>query len=392
MGQTSKRFLTVGSLLRPEALLKYKTEIEHRDDIQYPFYDDIDNYKLVEDEAVKTIVEKELAHDFPEITDGEYSKAMWHLDFLWGFNGVRRFIDELGYSFRDYDDSQSFETRKDIGIDIYDELDGKKHPFIAHFKRLQALTTDQADQTHLKVCIPSPAHIFTEVAMNDKSYKQTYSSEADFKEGLIKAYQDFLKEFSQAGGQILQFDDCLWQLYAEDNNHNAFNSGDKFDEAKAFEQAQKYVDINNVLIDYGHELGLKIYTHNCRGNYASRHASEGSYQTIANFFLKQQKYDRFYLEWDDDRAGDLSALEAFKEKPETEVVLGFLSSKTANLDDDKRALDGLAEASKYVDKDKLYLSHQCGFASCDGGNELTTDNQWDKIKQGQEIAYAFWGE
>ncbi|MER2049562.1 MAG: 5-methyltetrahydropteroyltriglutamate--homocysteine methyltransferase, partial [Solibacillus sp.] len=144
--------------------------------------------------------------------------------------------------------------------------------------------------------------------------------------------------------------------------------------------------------DYGHELGLKVYTHNCRGNYASRHLADGSYEKIAHYFLKNQRYDRFYLEWDDERAGSIDALQAFEGNDKVEVVLGLLSSKTADLDDEERALNGLEEASKYVSKDRLYLSHQCGFASCDGGNELTHENQWDKIKQGQDIAYKYFGE
>lgn len=75
-----------------------------------------------------------------------------------------------------------------------------------------------------------------------------------------------------------------------------------------------------------------------------------------------------------------------------EVVLGLLSSKTNSLDDEKRVLDLLDEASKIIPKDRLYLSHQCGFASCDCGNELTIDDQWKKISQGQKIAQEFWGE
>ena len=101
--QTSKRFLTVGSFLRPEDLLAYKRQIEERDDIQYPFYQDFDNYEKVEDEAVADIVKKEIELDFPEITDGEYSKSLWHLDFVWGFDGVRRFIADQGYIFVDHD-------------------------------------------------------------------------------------------------------------------------------------------------------------------------------------------------------------------------------------------------------------------------------------------------
>lgn len=389
MTQTSKRFLTVGSLLRPESLLKYKSEIEHRDDIQYPFYEDITGYKETEDEAVKAIVQAELAHEFPEITDGEFSKSLWHLDFVWGLHGIRRYIKDTGYLFRDHDDAGVFETRRDIGIEITDKLSGHNHPFIDHFNRLKAYAPENAN---IKVCIPSPGHIFTEVSMTPENYEKTYPDVNDLKADFIQSYKEFLQEFKEAGGEIVQFDDCLWQLFAEDNEKNPFGSGGTFNEEKAKKSAQAYIDINNEVIDFGHELGLKVYTHNCRGNYASRGMADGSYAAIAHFFLKQQNYDRFYLEWDDERAGDLSALAAFKDKPETEVVLGFLSSKTADLDDEARTLANLEEAAKYVPKDKLYLSHQCGFASCDGGNELTHDHEWAKIEQGQALAYKFWGE
>lgn len=389
MTHTSKRFLTVGSLLRPKELLDYKTQIEHRDDIQYPFYEDFDGYKEVEDKAVATIVKKELEHDFPEITDGEYSKSMWHLDFPWGFKGIRRYIKDQGYLFREKEDIGSFETRRDIGLEVTEKIDGHNHPFIEHFNRLKELAPEDAA---LKVCIPSPGHMFTESSMDETVYNKVYETKEAYQADFIQAYKDFLKEYAEAGGKVIQFDDCLWQLFAEDNEKSPFGDSSHFNAEKAKEEAQAYIDINNGVIDYAHTLGLKVYTHNCRGNYASRSMSDGSYQAIADFFLKQQKYDRFYLEWDDARAGSLSALEAFKDKPETEVVLGLLSSKTAELDDKEQALKALNEAAKYIPKENLYLSHQCGFASCDGGNELTPENEWDKIKQGQRIAYEFWGE
>lgn len=386
MTKNKQRFLIVGSLLRPDNLLKYKSEIEHRDDIQYPFYADIDGYKEAEDAAVKTIVDKQVAYEFPEITDGEYSKSQWHLDFIWGIKGIKRFIKEEGYFFRDFDDS-SFETRRDIGIKVCDKLDGSGHEFIEHYKRL----VDYAPKnSNIKVCIPSPAHMNTELTMSEEVYGDVYDSAEDFTADLIQAYKTFIKEYAEEGGQILQFDDCLWQQYAEDNESSPYSDTAEFNFERAKKNAQVYIDTNNDVVDYAHSLGLKVYTHNCRGNYASRSMSEGSYEAIADFFLKNQNYDRFYLEWDDERAGSLEALKVFEDRPEVEVVLGVLSSKTGELDDEARALSMLEEASKYVPKENLYLSHQCGFASCDGGNELTVDNQWDKIEQGQEIAGKFW--
>lgn len=386
---TTKRFLTVGSLLRPANLLAYKSEIEHRDDIQYPFYDSFEGYKETERDAVKGVLEKQIEHQLPELTDGEYTKSLWHLDFVWGLNGVRRYIADNGYFFRDTDQESKYETRRDIGIDIEDHLHGHNHTFIEHFSHLQDIAPEGA---HLKQCVPSPSHIYGELSLShDIVGGKVYPSSEEFKKDLLQAYKDFLDEYVEVGGQIIQFDDCLWELFADDNPNSPF-SGQEFDREAFLGLAQEFIDLNNEVIAYAHSLGLKVYTHNCRGNYDSRNMGGGSYAKIAHIFLEKQNYDRFYLEWDDERAGDLSALEVFKNKPDAEVVLGFLSSKTNTLDDAEAVLDQLEQATQYVDKDKLYLSHQCGFASCDSGNELTEDEQWAKIKQGQEIALAFWGE
>ncbi|MDO4814641.1 MAG: 5-methyltetrahydropteroyltriglutamate--homocysteine methyltransferase [Gemella sp.] len=388
MTQTSKRFLLVGSLLRPADLLEYKTKIEHRDDIQYPFYNDFEGYKEVEDKAVADVVKEQLAHDLPEVTDGEFSKSLWHLDFYWGLDGVRRFIAENGYFFRDNDEAQSdYETRKDIGIEINSKICCKHHAFIDHYERLNKLVPEGKT---LKQCVVSPSHFYGELRLQGQVGGKVYQTNKELRDDLVEAYKAFLDLFVKAGGKIIQFDDCLWELFASDNTNSPFAGGGA--ESTGLEFANELIDINNEVIDYAHGLGLKVYTHNCRGNYDSRHFSSGSYESIANLFLEKQKYDRFYLEWDDERAGNLSALSVFKDRPEVEVVLGFLSSKTRTLEDEDRIKGLLEEATKYLPKENLYLSHQCGFASCDGGNELSVEEQWAKIKQGQKIALDFWGE
>lgn len=380
---TQSRFQIVGSLLRPQSLLTYKDQIEHRDDIQYPFYADFDGYQAEETRAIKQVVAEEKQHGIDVITDGEYSKSMWHLDFLWGFGGIKRTIAEHGYRFEDHDGGD-FETRKDIGIEITAPLSGKSHHFIDIFKQLKA----QAGDAKVKTTVWGAAHAYTELSFFDHLYGdgQVYPTTEALKTGLIQAYQEFLDDYKAAGGEIVQFDDCLWELFADDNDSSFFANGNDGIEALADE----FVAINNAVCDYGHSLGLKVWTHNCRGNYASRHAAGGSYAAIATKFLGDQHYDRFFLEWDDERAGDLAALKALKARPEVEVVLGLLSSKTAELDDEDRALRLLNQAAEILPKDHLYLSHQCGFASCDGGNELSATQQWAKIDQGQALAKKFW--
>jgi methionine synthase II (cobalamin-independent) len=249
-----------------------------------------------------------------------------------------------------------------------------------------------AEGKEIKFCVPSPSHIFGELSWSKNlgSKDSVYATTAELKQGLIKVYKEFMEEFAAAGGKILQFDDCLWELFADDNPNSPY-TGQNIDHAVVNALAEEFIDINNTLIEFGHSLGFAMWTHNCRGNYASRNMGGGSYLKIANLFLKQLKYDRFFLEWDDERAGSLDALSVFKDK-KTEIVLGFMSSKTNTLDDEAQIVRRLDEAAKIIPKDRLYLSHQCGFASCDGGNELTEAEQWAKIDQGQKIAQSYWGE
>jgi len=385
----SKKFQTVGSLLRPAALLKYKNQIEKRDDITYPFYKEFEGYEQCETESTKDVIAKQVEHGLTVITDGEYSKSMWHLDFVWGFHGVSRYIADHGYFFRDKDDAQKYETRRDIGLKITEPLSGRNHHFIKIFKQLKSITENR----ETKLCIPSPSHIFGELLWSDNigGDNSVYNNPQELKAGLTQAYIEFVEEYAAAGGKILQLDDCLWELFADDNPNSPY-TGEHINQEEVRALAAEFIEINNAVIDFGHSLGLAMWTHNCRGNYDSRNMGGGSYVKIANLFLKQLRYDRFFLEWDDDRAGSLEALKVFQDKPDTEIVLGLLSSKTNTLDDEARVIRLLNEASEIIPKDRLLLSHQCGFASCDGGNELTEEEQWAKIDQGQRIALSYWGE
>ncbi|WP_247908582.1 cobalamin-independent methionine synthase II family protein [Streptococcus anginosus] len=379
---TQSKFQLVGSLLRPANLLAYRNKIEHRDDIRYPFYDNFPGYHETETAEIKKVIADEKANGIDILTDGEYSKSMWHLDFVWGLKGIERYIADHGYTFQDHDGGK-YETRKDIGIRITEPLSGKNHHFLDIYKLLK----EEASDTQTKLTIWGPAHAYTELAIFDglAGNGQVYKTNEELKAGLIKAYKEFLAEYKETGGEIIQFDDCLWELFDESNPTSFFADGN----AALADLADEFIAINNEVADYGHQLGLKVWTHNCRGNYESRSASGGTYEAIAEKFLRDQHYDRFFLEWDSDVSGDLKALASLKDK-DAEVVLGLLSSKTTDLDDEERVLRLLEQASTILPKERLLLSHQCGFASCDSGNELAIPQQWAKIKQGQEIAKKFW--
>ena len=385
----SDKFQIVGSLLRPADLLKYKRQIEHNDKITYPFYADLEGYEECEYEATKDIISKQIEHGLETISDGEYSKSLWHLDFVWGIQGIERRIAEHGYFFREKgeDAKYDYETRRDIGLQFTGEFSGKNHHFIKIFKRILSLS----DGKNTKLCIPSPSQIFGEFSWSQNIVDKhlIYGTPQELKAALLGAYKEFVEEYAAAGGKILQLDDCLWTMFAEDNPNSPF-TGENIDPESLLATANEFVELNNELISFGHNLGLKMWTHNCRGNYESRNMGGGSYDKIAELFLKKQNYDRFFIEWDDERAGSLNALSLFQDK--AEIVLGLMSSKTNTLDDEARIIRLLDEACKIVGKERLFLSHQCGFASCDGGNELTEVEQWAKIEQGQKIALQYWGK
>ena len=134
-------------------------------------------------------------------------------------------------------------------------------------------------------CVPSPSHIFGELSWSDiiGGKDSVYKNPKELKAGLVKAYKEFVAEYAAAGGKILQFDDCLWEIFADDNPNSPY-TGEHIDQEAVQALAAEFIDINNTLIDFGRDLSLNIWTHNCRGNYDSRNMGGGSYAKIANLF------------------------------------------------------------------------------------------------------------
>jgi methionine synthase II (cobalamin-independent) len=151
----------------------------------------------------------------------------------------------------------------------------------------------------------------------------------------------------------------------------------------------EFIDINNALIDFGHDLGLTMWMPIWRGNYASRYMGGSSYVKIAEFFFRQLKYDCFFHEYDEERACPPDAIAVSGYGAETKIVLGLLSNKTRSFDDEGGFMCIFDEASIIIPKSHLPLSHKCGFASCDGGDDLTKGEQWAKIEQAQKIAQGY---
>ena len=363
----------VGSFLRPDVLKQARADFNAG-------IIDAAQLKTVEDVAIRDLVAKQKAAGLKVVTDGEFRRSYWHLDFMWGLQGIERRTSREGYMFHDE------ETTADTAV-VTGPISGENHPFVEHFKFVQALAGDDhvARQT-----IPAPIQTFSEVTLDrcdgqQESLRGVYATDEELADAIAAAYRQVIADLYVAGCRNIQFDDCTWGIYC-DTDFVAKTGMQAVDIQKVSELG---VALNNAAIE-GAPEDLVINTHVCRGNYHSTYAFEGGYDPVAPYLFAHENVDAFYLEFDTPRAGGFEPLAHVAEGKK--VVLGLITSKQPGLEDKEVVKARIKEASKYVPLENLYLSPQCGFASCEIGNKLTEEEQWAKIALIQEIAAEVWGE
>lgn len=214
---------------------------------------------------------------------------------------------------------------------------------------------------------------------------EIYESESAFAEDVIKAYVEFVNEIYAAGCRNLQFDDCVWGGMVNQKTAVALTgrSGEELEEYKKL-----LLKLNNEVVAAALE-DLLINTHVCRGNYHSTFFSSGAYDSVAELLFGEENVNAYYLEYDDERSGGFAPLA--KVTGDKKVVLGLVTTKTPELEDREKVINRIHQAAKYIPLDRLYLSPQCGFASCEIGNKLTEEEQWEKLRLVKEIAEEVWG-
>ncbi|WP_294376801.1 5-methyltetrahydropteroyltriglutamate--homocysteine S-methyltransferase [uncultured Slackia sp.] len=363
----------VGSFLRPDVLKQARADFNAG-------IIDAAQLKTVEDVAIRDLVAKQKAAGLKVVTDGEFRRSYWHLDFMWGLQGIERRTSREGYMFHDE------ETTADTAV-VTGSISGENHPFVEHFKFVQALAGDDhvARQT-----IPAPIQTFSEVTLDrcdgqQESLRGVYATDEELADAIAVAYRQVIADLYAAGCRNIQFDDCTWGIYC-DTDFVAKTGMQAVDIQKVSELG---VALNNASIE-GAPEDLVINTHVCRGNYHSTYAFEGGYDPVAPYLFAHENVNAFYLEFDTPRAGGFEPLAHVAEGKK--VVLGLITSKQPGLEDKEAVKARIKEASKYVPLENLYLSPQCGFASCEIGNKLTEEEQWAKIALIQEIAAEVWGE
>jgi methionine synthase II (cobalamin-independent) len=362
------KFDIVGSFLRPEYLKKARSEFAEGK---------ISNAALkeVEDKAITDLIAKQKDIGLPVITDGEFRRSSWHLDFMWAFQGVGHEKTKNGIPFHGepalIDDT--FLTGK-ISVD--------HHPFTDHFKFVKQF---EDENTVARQTIPAPAQFFFQMITPDnlERTKAIYPNEEELILDIAKGYKKVIQELYVAGCRNIQFDDCTWGVCVDSNA--CFILGT--DEAGLQKVIDKLIYINNLAIEDKPE-DLVINTHVCRGNFHSTWACQGGYDRVAKDLFAKENVNAFYLEFDDERSGDFEPLQYVS--TDKKVVLGLITTKSQILEEKEDIIKRIREAEKFIPLERLCLSPQCGFASTEEGNKLTEEEQWAKLRLVKEIAEEVW--
>lgn len=367
---TPFRYDFVGSFLRPQKLKDAKAKFEEgllsREELD-----------KITDEAVIDIVKKQKEAGFHVITDGEFRRTFWHLDFMWGFEGVAH--EKTGGGVQ-------FNSELAVLDDTYlvGKVRAKAHPFVECFKFLKQF---EDENTVAKYTIPAPAQFYQQmiVPQNYENTKKFYKANEELIKDIAIAYQDVIRQFYEAGCRNLQLDDCTWGAIVGDAAKQRYQVlGVELEDVK-----KQLLEVNNLALE-GKPKDMVINSHICRGNYHSTFFASGAYDSVADYVFAKENVDALYLEYDDERSGGFAPLA--KVSDDKKVVLGLITTKTPELEDKEKVIARIHEAAKYIPLDRLYLSPQCGFASCEIGNKLTEAEQWAKLALVKEIAEEVWGD
>ena len=316
-------------------------------------------------DAIREVVARQEAIGLQSITDGEFSRQWWHLDFLAQLEGVT-LRENPGPKFGGTEEQPPIPT-------VTGKLRYSKPIMVADFRFLKSLTTRTA-----KFTIPSPSMLHLRAGRKGIAYDDMEEFWAD----AAAAYRAAIAEFAKAGCTYLQLDDVAFAYLCDPKiRETSRQNGDDPDALPARYAAT----IREAVKDK--PAGMTIAMHTCRGNFKSAWVAEGGYEPVAQAMFSSG-VDAFFMEFDTERAGGFEPLR-FVPRNKT-VVLGLVSSKTPQLEDKDFLKKRIDQAAKYVPLENLCLSPQCGFSSTHHGNKLQIDEQWKKLERVVEVAREVW--
>jgi 5-methyltetrahydropteroyltriglutamate--homocysteine methyltransferase len=354
----------VGSLLRP-APLKAAREKRAKGEIGAA------ELKAVEDREIERVIKKQEEVGLQAVTDGEFRRSWWHLDFLWGLDGVERHVMDTGIAFAGV-------TTRNEGVRVTGKLGFSGHPMIEHFKFVQAHT-----KCTPKITIPAPSAIYGRPVMTPID-KAVYPELDRFFADLGSAYRKAVRAFADAGCRYLQLDEVFIAMLCDPKYRAQMTA--RGDDPERL--GELYGDlINTAMADIPSDMTITM--HLCRGNYKSTFMGTGGYEAVQEILFSKIKVHGYFMEYDDPRSGGFEPLRMLPKGKL--VVLGIATTKSGKLESKDELKRRIEQAAKYATLDQLCISGQCGFASTEEGNLLSEDEQWAKLRRLVEVADEVWG-
>jgi 5-methyltetrahydropteroyltriglutamate--homocysteine methyltransferase len=359
----------VGSFLRPRPLLDAR---QRRDDGLI----DNDELRVIEEEHIREVVRRQEAVGLQGITDGEFRRMFFHVDFLEHLDGVDvTYGDFFAHFTRDDGTEVGFRPptmHVSSAIRHSRPIQGDDFDFLA------SVVTKTP-----KVCIPAPSMLHFRGGREAIS-SDVYPDLTPFFEDLARAYREEIADLAERGCRYLQMDDTnLAYLCDPAIRHRTAERGEDPDDL-----VRLYCSLVNDSISERPD-DMVVGIHLCRGNFRSAWVAQGGYEPVAEILFNEMDVDAFFLEYDDERSGDFAPLRLVPENKK--VVLGLMSSKKPRVEDADEVKRRIDEAGQYLDLDQAALSHQCGFSSTAHGNEISEEDQWLKLARTVEIAHDVWG-
>lgn len=355
---------SVGSFLRPAALKNAREQYKKQEITQAEL-------RAIEDDAIIDLIEKQKKYGLKAVTDGEFRRRWWHLDYIVNLTGVTKLSlgDATIFQGVEAKDVESYYVSGKVAFD-------PNHPFLADFKFVK----EHAGDAVAKQTIPGPCMVYFSGALLSKDYQANpvYDNLVDLENDIVQTYQEAIQAFYDAGCRYLQLDDTAWGALTDDKYDAVFASLgiepkqllEKFEELTRRSLANKPAD-------------LAVTFHTCRGNFQSSWLYEGSFDTILAHLFKIEEFDGFFIEYDSERSGDFKPLANLKKQ---KIVLGLVTSKTPELEPMEELVARVKEANQFVPLEQICVSPQCGFASTEEGNHLTEEEQWAKVQLCTDLA------
>jgi 5-methyltetrahydropteroyltriglutamate--homocysteine methyltransferase len=354
----------VGSLLRPLALKEARARHAAGDL-------DAAGLRAVEDREIERVIKRQEEAGLESVTDGEFRRSWWHLDFLRGFDGIVKHALDTGVAF------SGVATRRE-GVRVAGKIRFSGHPMLAHFEFVEARTGRTP-----KLTIPAPSALYGRPARLSVD-QDAYPDLDEMFQDLGRAYREAVSAFANAGCRYLQLDEVFLAMLC-DPAYRAQMTERGDDPEKL---AELYADLINTSVQHA-PSEMTVTMHLCRGNYKSTFMGTGGYDAVQEILFGKINVHGYFMEYDDERSGGFEPLR-FLPKGKT-VALGLMTTKRGELESKDMLRRRIDEAAKFAPLEQLAVSAQCGFASTEEGNALTEDEQWAKLGRLVEVAVDVWG-